>query len=110
MPFTVAPTTGSPGRFATGIGSPVSIDSSTALAPETISPSTGIRSPGRTTTTSPGWTSSTGTSISAPPRTTRALFGWSCMRRRSAAEVCRFARASSMLPTRMSAMMRMTAS
>ena len=99
MPFTVAPTTRSPGPFSTGIGSPVSIDSSTALVPATTSPSTGSPSPGRTTITSPGRTSSTDTSTSAPSRTTRALRGWSCTSFRSAADVCRFARASSMLPT-----------
>ena len=37
-----------PGCFSTGIGSPVSIDSSTALVPSTTTPSTGTRSPGRT--------------------------------------------------------------
>ena len=45
-----------PARFATGIGSPVSIDSSTALLPSMTTPSTGTFSPGRTRSTSPGWT------------------------------------------------------
>ena len=48
--FTVPPTTRSPGPRSTGIGSPVTIDSSTADRPEATTPSTGIRSPGRTWT------------------------------------------------------------
>ena len=47
-PFTVPPLTRAPTLFSTGIGSPVSIDSSTALFPSTTTPSTGIFSPGRT--------------------------------------------------------------
>ena len=46
----VAPITASPAVLVTGIGSPVTIDSSTAERPSTTSPSTGIFSPGRTTT------------------------------------------------------------
>jgi len=42
-----------PGRFSTGIGSPVSIDSSTSDSPSMRRPSTGTRSPGRTRTRSP---------------------------------------------------------
>jgi hypothetical protein len=38
----------SPVFFATGIDSPVTMDSSMALAPSTTSPSTGTPSPGRT--------------------------------------------------------------
>ncbi len=51
--FRVAPVTRSPGPFSTGTDSPLSIDSSTALAPSTTTPSTAIRSPGRTRTRSP---------------------------------------------------------
>jgi hypothetical protein len=54
VPFTVAPITGSPGPFSTGIGSPVTIDSSTVLAPSSTTPSTGTFSPGRTRRRSPG--------------------------------------------------------
>ena len=54
--FMVAPISLSPARFATGIGSPVSIDSSTALLPSTTAPSTGTFSPGRTRKASPGCT------------------------------------------------------
>ena len=42
-----------PARFSTGIGSPVSIDSSTALSPSSTTPSTGSFSPGRTRRRSP---------------------------------------------------------
>ena len=46
--------------LSTGRLSPVSMDSSTADSPSSTVPSTGMRSPGRTTTMSPGRTSSTG--------------------------------------------------
>ena len=69
----VAPMTGEPSAFSTGIDSPVTIDSSTADAPESTTPSTGIFSPGRTTTTSSITTFSTGISISVPSRITRAV-------------------------------------
>ena len=51
--FTVPPITGSPGPFSLGMGSPVIIDSSTALFPPITAPSTGTLSPGRTRTRSP---------------------------------------------------------
>ena len=65
VPFRVAPTRRSPGPLAAGIGSPVSIDSSTALSPSSTRPSTGIFSPARTRSRSPTRTSSSGTSSSA---------------------------------------------
>src|SRR5262249_34195067 len=74
------------------------------LVPETMRPSVGMRSPGRTTIVSPVWTCSTGTSTSVPPRETRAVFGCSFTSARSAFDVRIFARASNMLPVRMSAM------
>jgi len=74
--FIVAPMTSSPAPLATGIDSPVIIDSSTADAPSVTTPSTGIFEPGRTTTTSPTMTSSIGISTSDAPRTTRAVLGW----------------------------------
>src|SRR5262249_27482091 len=49
----VAPITVSPARLGEGIGSPVTIDSSTADDPDTTTASTGIFSPGRITTSSP---------------------------------------------------------
>ena len=57
VPFTVPPVTRLSGAFATGIGSPVTIDSSTALRPSSTTPSTGTRSPGRTRRRFPGRTS-----------------------------------------------------
>ena len=48
VPLRVPATTLSPARFSTGNGSPVSMDSSTVLAPSSTTPSTGIFSPGRT--------------------------------------------------------------
>ena len=54
VPLSVAPVTGSPGDFSTGIGSPVTIDSSTVLVPSRTTPSTGTFSPGRTRRRSPG--------------------------------------------------------
>ena len=53
VPFTVPPVTRSPAAFSTGIGSPVTIDSSTALRPSSTTPSTGTFSPGRTRSRSP---------------------------------------------------------
>ena len=53
VPFTVAPTTRSPGFFSTGMASPETIDSSTALVPSRTTPSTGTFSPGRTRSRSP---------------------------------------------------------
>lgn len=46
--FIVAPMMRSPGCFSTGIDSPVTIDSSTALVPSVTLPSTGTFSPGLT--------------------------------------------------------------
>ena len=76
MPLTVPPMTLLPGSFSTGIGSPEIIDSSTELRPSVTTPSTGTFSPGRTRSTSPGWTCSSGTSSSLPSvLTRRAVFG-----------------------------------
>jgi hypothetical protein len=76
VPFTVAPTTRSPACFSTGMGSPLTIDSSTALAPSRTMPSTGTFSPGRTRSRSPTATTSRGTSSSDPSSLTlRAVFG-----------------------------------
>src|SRR6266511_5331379 len=57
----VAPITSSPMTFSAGMDSPVIIDSSTAEAPWTTTPSTGTFSPGRTRTRSPTMNSSAGT-------------------------------------------------
>ena len=96
--FSVAPMTVSPGPFWTGIASPVSIDSFTADAPSTTTPSSGTFSPGRTRTRSPTTTACRATSDSTPPRTTRALWAWSPTRRLIAPVVWPLARASSHRP------------
>ena len=66
LPFTVPPVTASPAVFSAGIGSPVTIASSTALVPSTTTPSTGTVSPGRTRSRSPTAMRSMATSSSAP--------------------------------------------
>ena len=73
----VAPMTSSPADLVTGIGSPVSMDSSTAEAPSTTTPSTGTLSPGRTRSRSPATTVASSTSSSTPSRTRRAVVAWS---------------------------------
>ena len=102
-PFTAPPVACPPGTFGTGRDSPVSSDSSTWLRPSTISPSTGMRSPGSTTTRSPTRTSAIATSTSRPPRRTRATLGRRACSARMASVVWRFARASSHLPSSTSA-------
>ena len=94
----VPPMTPSPGPFSTGMLSPVTIDSSTALRPDSTAPSTGIRSPGRTTARSPGTTSSARISTSSPSRRIRAVRGARSMSARSAFDVVPRARASSAWP------------
>ena len=49
-----------PGPTPTGTGSPVTGEVSIRLSPSTITPSRGIRSPGRTSRMSPTWASSAG--------------------------------------------------
>ena len=77
----------SPVAFSTGIGSPVSMDSSIAVCPSTTSPSTGIFSPGRTRTTSFSRTCSIAISSSLSSRITRAVFACNPIRRLIASEV-----------------------
>ncbi len=75
-----------------------------------ITPSTGMRSPGRTRRVSSSPTSRIGTSCSLPSRTTRAVFGCRPTRRRIASEVLPRARVSSAEPKLISAMMMVAAS
>ena len=96
--FWVPPVTASPTAFTTGSVSPVSMDSSTSVAPSTTTPSTGIFSPGRTSTVSPATTWARGTSRSSPPRTTRAVGGVRFMSDSMAWFVAPLARLSSILP------------
>ena len=102
-PLSVAPMTWSPGARGTGIGSPVSMDSSTWLRPSTTTPSTGTFSPGRTRRRSPTCTCDSSTSSSSPSsRRRRAVFGARPSRARMAAEVCERAFSSSSWPSRVS--------
>jgi len=103
--LSVPPMTSSPASLRTGIGSPVSIDSSTAEAPSTTTPSTGTFSPGRTRTRSPTATAAMGTSVSTPSRTTLAVRGCRPMSLRTASPVWPLARASSRRPRRINEMM-----
>ena len=91
----VAPVTESPGFLATGIDSPVIMDSSTVLFPSVITPSTGTFSPGRTRSTSPTFTSASATSCSFPATTRRAVFAASWSSDCTASPVLLRARASS---------------
>ena len=101
VPFTVPPTRPAPGVFSTGIGSPLTMDSSTALAPSRTIPSTGTRSPGRTRRRSPSFTSDVGISFSLPsPATSLEVSGASSRRERRALLVRLRARSSSTWPRR----------
>ncbi|MNL67029.1 hypothetical protein D3C87_1915800 [compost metagenome] len=71
--FSVPPITSAPTPLVTGRGSPEIMDSSIWLSPSTISPSTAIFSPGRTSTMSPTRTASTLTSTASPLRSMRAV-------------------------------------
>ena len=97
----VAPMTSSPACFTAGMGSPVSMLSSTALEPSTRTPSTGTLSPGRTRRRSPGTTIARSTSSSTPFAMRRAVVAWSPTRRRMAPVVRPLALASIHLPSRM---------
>ena len=101
----------SPARLVTGIGSPVSIDSSTALLPSTTAPSTGTFSPGRTRSVSPTCTWVSGTSSSLPSALMRrAVFGARPSSDLIAAEVCERALSSSIWPSSVSEMITAAAS
>ena len=97
--FTVAAETASPSFLSTGMLSPVSAASFTALLPSRMTPSTGIFSPGRTTNTSPFFTCSMATVCSAPFFTIVAVFGASFISPFNASVVFPFERASSIFPT-----------
>ncbi len=85
--FSVPAMISSPTSLTTGIGSPVSIDSSMEECPSTTRPSTAIFSPGRTRSLSPITTSSIGISTSSLPRRTRAVLGCRPINRFIASEV-----------------------
>jgi hypothetical protein len=100
LPFMVAPITREAAVFSTGADSPVIMDSSTALSPSSTMPSTGIFSPGRTRSRSPGFTSSSGTSRSEPlSLIRRAIFGLRSSSARIALDVWLRARSSNTCPS-----------
>ncbi len=92
--FRVPPTTSSPTAFSAGRLSPVTIDSSTALAPSTTRPSVGTWAPGRTSIRIPGRRSATSTSRSPSSSRTTARLAPSSRRACSADPARDFARAS----------------
>ena len=76
--LTLPPMTSLPSAFSTGRLSPVSMASLTLLSPFTTTPSSGIRAPGFTSSTSPALTEDGGTSLPLSAR--RAVSGVSRMR------------------------------
>ena len=103
--LSVAPMTVSRGPLSTGRLSPVSMLSSSAELPSSITPSTGTFSPGRTRTRSPTSTASIGTSCSAPALITRAVRACKPISAFMAALVWPLARASIQRPSRIRATM-----
>jgi hypothetical protein len=100
VPFTVPPMTRSPAPFSTGMDSPVTMDSSTALRPSSTAPSTGTPSPGRTRNRSPTCTSASVISSSSPfSLRRRAVLGARFSSARMAPPVCSRARNSSTCPS-----------
>lgn len=73
--LTVPAVTEACSSLLTGMGSPVRADSSTLLQPETTTPSTGMRSPGKSTSRSPGAMFSEGTWRHWPSASSRRAFG-----------------------------------
>ena len=109
--FMVPPMADAPAALVTGIDSPVTIDSSTALRPSSTSPSTGTFSPGRTRRRSPTCTLSSGTSSSMPSsRMIRAVLGARSSSARMAPLVLSRARSSNTCPSSTSTVMTAAAS
>ena len=76
-PLSVPATTLSPTPFSTGRDSPVIIDSSTVLVPDTTEPSVMIAESGRTAKVSPRWRRrASRTSSCRSGKTMRAVFSW----------------------------------
>ena len=104
-PFIVPPVTALPFTLPSGIGSPVSIDSSTKLLPSITTPSTGTREAGLMRSRSPTSTRESGTSWSTPSTTRHTVWGTSPMSASKAAPVALRARASSTWPSSTSTVM-----
>ncbi len=103
-PLIAPPVTLSPGALATGRLSPLISASSAWLRPSLTSPSTGKRSPGRTTTRSPRRRAARATCSSRPSTRRVACSGRSASSARMAALVWRLARLSRYLPSSTRAM------
>mmetsp|Transcript_32008 Transcript_32008/g.82903 ORF Transcript_32008/g.82903 Transcript_32008/m.82903 type:complete len:347 (-) Transcript_32008:47-1087(-) len=89
-----------PLTLVTGRGSPVSAASLTVDIPLATTPSTGMRSPGLTATTSPGCSMSLGTSRVEPPSSMRrAIDGRMVCRDAMSDDAASLARSSSVLPS-----------
>ena len=97
--LTEADITALPSSFVTGMLSPVSADWSTAELPSSTTPSTGTRSPGLSSTTSPVRISSAGMTRSSPSRSTVAVLGERSSSLAIAAPVLPLERSSKNLPT-----------
>jgi hypothetical protein len=96
----VPPMTKARTSLVTGIDSPVTMDSSTALRPSSTMPSTGTFSPGRMRKRLPTCTASSGTSSSDPfARIRRAVFGARSSNAQIASPVFSRARNSSTCPS-----------
>ena len=95
--FTLPPMTSLHSVFSTGRLSPVSMASLTLLSPFVTTPSSGIRAPGFTSSTSPAFTDAVGTSLPLSAR--RAVSGASRMRAVIALLVFRILRLPMNLPS-----------
>ncbi len=101
-PLIVPPMTSAPGSLPTGFDSPVSMASFTSERPSSTTPSAGTLAPGRTSTRSPGRSSSTGTSSMVPSSRTRsAMSGISFASSFNAPDACRTLRISIQWPSSM---------
>ena len=97
-PLTVPAKTLSPGALSMGMDSPVTGAWSTPEFPLKMTPSIGMRTPGRTMTRSSSWSDSTGSSCSFPSRRTRAVLGARSARAPTARRARSSARSSSACP------------
>ena len=111
LPLMAPPINLSPVSLVTGMLSPVTKDSSTALRPDSTTPSTGILSPGRTRNSSPTCTRSRPMTSSPPSACSRrAVVGVRSSKARIAPPVCSRARNSSTCPTMTRTMITVAAS
>ena len=100
--MTEAPTTSLPGATSTGTDSPVSRERSTDDTPSTTTPSAGTVAPGYTTTCIPGRSSSSAIGLSPSSVARTACAGMRDKSVRDASPAVARARASRVLPTRIS--------